>query len=67
MRTAQPITIGLNLFTDNVHLIQWLHGKQQQQQILLLSLCAFRVGFAHGQNAVYIIVYTEFFTYFNRI
>ena len=32
MRRTQPITIGKNSLTTHVQLLQWLHGKQQQQQ-----------------------------------
>ena len=33
----QPITKGQNLLTIYVQLIQWLHGKQQQQHSIPLS------------------------------
>ena len=31
VRRTQPITIGQNLSTTNVQVLQGLHGKQQQQ------------------------------------
>ena len=31
MRRTQPSTKGQNFFITHVQLLQWLHGKQQQQ------------------------------------